>query len=102
LAGHILGKQKLVPGTNTMETSLKDKIIYAFLSIAISFGGIYFFMIEPLDSKAKSKIKSHLEGSNYGPFDEAWAKSAGMEDLLKKKPKLILPKSNPITFPENW
>jgi len=80
-----------------METSFKDNVIYVVLCIAISVGGIYFFMIEPINSKAKADIKAHLESPNYGPFDEALAKSAGMEDILKKKPKWKMPEAKPLT-----
>lgn len=47
-----------------METSFKDNVIYVVLCIAISVGGIYFFMIEPINSKAKADIKAHLESPN--------------------------------------
>ena len=70
-----------------METDIKTKVIGVVASIALSLGGIYFFMIEPVNSKAKAEIKTRLKSPTYGPFDEALAKSAGMEDLLKKKPK---------------
>jgi len=85
-----------------MDYSLKEKAIYAALCIAISFCGIYYFMIQPLNAKAKAEIKAQLESPTYGPFDEALAKSAGLEHLLKEKPKRILPVAKPLTFGSDW
>ena len=69
-----------------MDSSWQSKAIFAIGSIALSFSVIYW-MISTLDSKAKSHIRGHLESPNIGPFDEAMAKSAGMEDILAKKNK---------------
>ena len=83
------------------ETSLKTKVIYVLLGIAISAGGIYW-MVAPLNRKAKDTIRAGLESPTYGPFDEALAKSAAMEDLLKKKPKWKLPEVSPYEFTQDW
>lgn len=69
-----------------METSLKTKVFYVIASILLSVTGIYW-MLSPMNQKANSAIKAHLESPKHGPFDQAMAKSAGMEDLLAKKPK---------------
>ena len=83
------------------ETSLRTKVIYALLSIAISAGGIYW-MVAPLNQKAKDTIRAGLESPTYGPFDAALAKSAGMEDILKKKPRWELPEVSPADLTPDW
>lgn len=81
-----------------MDLNVTDAAVYVVLSLAISVGGVYFFMVEPLNSKAKAGIKAQLESPHYGPFDEALAKSAGMEDLLKKKPQWKPPVAPVLNF----
>ena len=83
------------------ETSLKTKVIYVLLSIAISAGGIYW-MVAPLNQKANDTIRAGLESPTYGPFDEALAKSAGMEDILKNKPKWKPPEVSPVDLTPDW
>ena len=69
-----------------MDSSPLTKAFYAIGSIVLSVSVIYW-MISTLDSHAKSHIKGHLESPNFGPFDEAMAKSAGMEKILAEKQK---------------
>lgn len=82
-----------------MKTSIEVKIAYAVASIAISVGIIYS-MGQPLNQKAKSTIKAHLESPSHGPLDEAMANMAGMEDVLAKKPKWkpVLPQAPEFDF----
>lgn len=87
-----------------METSLKTKAVYVVVSILVSGFGIYC-IVAPVDQQAKSLIKAHLESPKHGPFDEAMAKSAGMEDVLAKKPKWKSPQPSPLKFDQidpNW
>ena len=61
------------------KTNLKTDILYVVLGTVIS-GICIYCMIEPLNRQSKETMKKHLESPYYGPFDEAMAKTLGVED----------------------
>ncbi len=53
-----------------METDFKTKFVFVVLSMVMS-GACLYGMLAPLNQKAKSTMKEHLNSNRPGPFDEA-------------------------------
>lgn len=71
-----------------MDTDFKANLAYVVFGLMAS-GACIYCMVEPLVQQSNALMRQQLEDPRPGPFDEAFAKTLGVEDFDKYKIKSL-------------